>query len=182
MLSLAQGSVDGSLALGFVEAGLVEDFMDEDVTFLRLLSLQVTLVYHALNGLLLPSLLLLLRLSLILLLLALLTFERVLSPISTLLLEDVHSFLHSDLGEGFFLLDLTEFLTNIPILIGVDHLLPSLRPLPLPSSVLLRISLSFLGLLLLFALLGWFFLCRLLSDILIPKINKITLVTLLRFL
>lgn len=60
MFSLAEGSVDGSLAFSLVEAGLVEDLMDEDVTFLRFLRLQVALVYHALDRLLLLPLLLLL--------------------------------------------------------------------------------------------------------------------------
>lgn len=61
MLSLAERGVDGGLAFSLVETGLVEDLMDEDVTFLRFLSLQVTLVYHALDGLLLPPLLLFFR-------------------------------------------------------------------------------------------------------------------------
>jgi hypothetical protein len=182
VLSLTERGVDGSLAFRFVEAGLVEDLMDEDVTFLRLLSLQVALVYHALDGLLLLPLLLFLGRTLLLFLLARWASEGVLSPESALLLEDVHPLLDSEFGEGFFLLDLADLLSNIIVLIGVDHLLAPLGPVPLAGILLGRALVLGRFFLLVVGLLGWLLFGGLLGDILITKINEIALVALLGFL
>lgn len=100
---------------------------------------------------------------------------------SAFLLEDVRALFYGEFGESLFLLDLAGLLTNIILLIGIDHLLSSLGSLPLPR-ILLCSPLLLRRLFFLLRLLGRFFFHRFLSDILIPKINEIALVALLGFL